>query len=389
MSPSISQPEAKPSLLACVLCTLLAVITFPLIWVGGLVTTYDAGMAVPDWPGTYGYNMFLYPWQTWVSGPWDLFIEHGHRLLGSLAGLVAISLVVASFAFAAPRWQRVAAVAALLLVIVQGALGGARVLLDERMVAALHGCVGPAFFAYVCTLAWWLNSARVNPCPATISLTKRGTIVLDNSSDLVSAMTAAKIGRQVLGAVLPLTIAVSLQMIVGALVRHVPVTASAQYFRAAILVHVVLGMLIAVQAMGTGWKVLRSSASARFGRAAILVATIVLLQVGLGIGTYIVKYSFPTILLSDSTIGSVSSSTERAVAGYTVVEKSFAQAMITTAHVANGSLLLAASVLFTSLATRDAWTARSLFSASNSPADRNDTTNASPLAISSQRGATT
>ena len=55
----------------------LACATFPLLWVGGLITTTDAGMAVPDWPGTYGYNMFLYPWQTWLFGPWDLFIEHG------------------------------------------------------------------------------------------------------------------------------------------------------------------------------------------------------------------------------------------------------------------------------------------------------------------------
>ena len=39
------------------------------------------------WPTTYGYNMFLYPWQTWLAGPWDLFIEHGHRLLGALVGL--------------------------------------------------------------------------------------------------------------------------------------------------------------------------------------------------------------------------------------------------------------------------------------------------------------
>ena len=65
------------------LAVALACATFPLIWVGGLVTTYDAGMAVPDWPGTYGYNLLLYPWQTWIAGPWDLFIEHGHRLLGA------------------------------------------------------------------------------------------------------------------------------------------------------------------------------------------------------------------------------------------------------------------------------------------------------------------
>ena len=51
---------------------LITFLTFPLIWVGGLVTSTDAGMAVPDWPTTYGYNMFLYPWETWLLGPWDV-----------------------------------------------------------------------------------------------------------------------------------------------------------------------------------------------------------------------------------------------------------------------------------------------------------------------------
>ena len=65
------------------LAVLLVCATFPLIWVGGLVTTYDAGMAVPDWPGTYGYNLFaLSRGKRGCSGPWDLFIEHGHRLVG-------------------------------------------------------------------------------------------------------------------------------------------------------------------------------------------------------------------------------------------------------------------------------------------------------------------
>ena len=55
---------------------LLSAVVFPLIWVGGLVTTYDAGMAVPDWPNTYGYNMFLYPVYDWFFGPWDLFVSN-------------------------------------------------------------------------------------------------------------------------------------------------------------------------------------------------------------------------------------------------------------------------------------------------------------------------
>ena len=56
---------------------LLTAVVFPLIWVGGLVTTTDAGMAVPDWPNTYGYNMFSYPIESWLFGPFDLMVEHG------------------------------------------------------------------------------------------------------------------------------------------------------------------------------------------------------------------------------------------------------------------------------------------------------------------------
>ena len=68
------------------LTVLVVCLVWPLIWVGGLVTTNDAGMAVPDWPNTYGYNLFLYPYDTWFFGPFDLFIEHGHRLLGAVVG---------------------------------------------------------------------------------------------------------------------------------------------------------------------------------------------------------------------------------------------------------------------------------------------------------------
>src|SRR2546430_12262581 len=90
---SQQHPTAWPHRLAVA----LALATFPLIWVGGLVTTYDAGMAVPDWPGTYGYNLLRYPWQTWLAGPWDLFIEHGHRLLGATAGGLSTALVLVVF----------------------------------------------------------------------------------------------------------------------------------------------------------------------------------------------------------------------------------------------------------------------------------------------------
>ena len=125
----------------------LACATFPLVWVGGLVTTTDSGMAVPDWPSTFGYNLFLYPWQTWLAGPWDLFIEHGHRLLASAVGLLTIGLLILLLRTETRRWMKGVGFAALALVIFQGVLGGMRVLLNERTLAMLHGCTGPLFFA--------------------------------------------------------------------------------------------------------------------------------------------------------------------------------------------------------------------------------------------------
>src|SRR5215210_1189742 len=114
--------------------------TFPLIFVGGLVTSYDAGMAVPDWPSTYGYNLFLYPWETWFFGPWDLFIEHGHRLFASGVGILTIGLVVIVWLTGARLLLKQLAVAALALVILQGVLGGMRVVWNTTWLAMVHGC---------------------------------------------------------------------------------------------------------------------------------------------------------------------------------------------------------------------------------------------------------
>lgn len=91
------------------LATLIA--AFPLIFMGGLVTSHGAGLSVPDWPNSYGYNMFLFPPSMWVGG---IFYEHTHRLLGTLVGLLAIGMVLSSFAPSKSvawrrRWGRAAA----------------------------------------------------------------------------------------------------------------------------------------------------------------------------------------------------------------------------------------------------------------------------------------
>ena len=68
---------------------LLVCATFPLIWVGGLVTTTDSGMAFRDWLTSDGTFFLFYDW---LSSAGEKFIEHGHRLLGAATGFLAIDL---------------------------------------------------------------------------------------------------------------------------------------------------------------------------------------------------------------------------------------------------------------------------------------------------------
>src|SRR3954462_15178395 len=69
---------------------LVALATFILLLAGGLVTSHGVGMAVPDWPTSYGYNMFFFPISQWVGG---IFYEHTHRLVASVVGLLVVGLM--------------------------------------------------------------------------------------------------------------------------------------------------------------------------------------------------------------------------------------------------------------------------------------------------------
>src|SRR5712671_6558538 len=100
---------------------LMAAATLSLVCIGGLVTSHGAGMAVPDWPTTFGYNMFFFPISKWVGG---IFYEHTHRLVASAVGFLTIILAVWLWIKEERRWLRWLGVLALAAVIVQGILGG-------------------------------------------------------------------------------------------------------------------------------------------------------------------------------------------------------------------------------------------------------------------------
>ncbi len=137
----------RPAPFWAALCA--AVFTLPLLYVGGTVTTYRVGLAVPDWPTTFGANMFLY--EFW-NEPFGVRIEHTHRLYGAAVGLATIFLCVWFLAFEPRRWLKVLGVLALVAVIIQGVLGGTRVTQVSTLLAAIHGIVGQAFFGLVVAL---------------------------------------------------------------------------------------------------------------------------------------------------------------------------------------------------------------------------------------------
>ncbi len=102
-----------------------AIATFGLIFVGGLVTSHDAGLSVPDWPNTYGQFMFSFPYSQWVG---NIFYEHSHRLMASLVGfLITVEAIWLQFA-ESRSWVKRLGWFALAGVVAQGILGGLTVI---------------------------------------------------------------------------------------------------------------------------------------------------------------------------------------------------------------------------------------------------------------------
>jgi cytochrome c oxidase assembly protein subunit 15 len=129
---------------------LTALATFLLIVVGGLVTSKGVGMSVPDWPTTYGYNMFLFPYSKWVGG---IFWEHSHRLIASGVGLLTLILAGVTFLREKRAWVRWLAVVAVLAVILQGVLGGLRVTLYKDQIGIFHAALAQSFFGLLLIVA--------------------------------------------------------------------------------------------------------------------------------------------------------------------------------------------------------------------------------------------
>ncbi len=151
-------------------CLLGVGLCLTLIAWGGVVTSMDAGLAVPDWPSSFGsYDPFATGFtdpanpasKWWHHAP--ILAEHGHRLLGALVGLWAIFLVLWTWRSEPRRWMQLLATAALGLVLLQGVLGGLRVIWVSLDLAVVHALGAQLFFTVLVALALFTSTAWMNP----------------------------------------------------------------------------------------------------------------------------------------------------------------------------------------------------------------------------------
>lgn len=270
-------------------------------------------MAVPDWPSTYGYNLFLYPWQQWFFGPWDLFVEHGHRLLGATSGMVTIALLISLWWCEDRQWLKWLGVVTLLAVIGQGMLGGMRVIQDARELAKIHGCVGPAFFALCVAMAMFTSRRWRQPEIVQGSATTSKVRVLALSTLILAY----------------------LQLVLGAHLRHLPIGFDQNAFRTTLVLHIFVAAALLVHGYALWWRTRRGCRQVRqLYRPAAGLAMLLTGQIALGCGTWITNYGWPVWFDRWSIASS-----------YTIQMNSQVQSLTTTAHVAMGSLILATALL--------------------------------------------
>jgi cytochrome c oxidase assembly protein subunit 15 len=272
------------------LAVITACATFPLLFIGGLVTSKGAGLAVPDWPTTFGYNMFLYPWSKMVG---NIFYEHSHRLVASAVGFLTIALALSLWLQEPRKWLRWLGVAALALVVVQGVLGGLRVTLLEHSLAIVHASLAQAFFALTVSLALF-TSKEWREKIAEVPLADYGRL------RRLAAVTTGLI---------------YLQVMFGAVLRHTGLRLDAHLlFAALVTLHVVLLTV----------RIFKDhSDHRRLTRPALFLSAMLLVQLFLGTVSYLGKFTTILRMPIDATV------------------------VLTTTHLAVGALMLVTSLVLT------------------------------------------
>jgi cytochrome c oxidase assembly protein subunit 15 len=265
-----------------------ATATLILIIAGGLVTSTDSGLAVPDWPLSYGT---LFP--PMVGG---ILFEHSHRLIAGFVLILTLILVAASLRQKEAVWPKKISLVGLALVLMQALLGGMTVLfLLPKAISVSHAALGQTFFALTVSLAWTTSD--------------RFTRLRTQTQPALNLYSGICLG---------FVAALYAQLFLGAWVRH--------SHGSGIILHIVGAFCVLVwAAMLFGLTMLLHREEKTKVWPSCCVLMIVLAQWGLGIGSLMTAivhkdYRIPAPAL---------------------------EVLITTAHQTTGALLLAASFVLT------------------------------------------
>jgi len=281
----------------------VAVAVFILIIAGALVTSNDAGLAVPDWPTSFGSLHKIPPMVGGVK------FEHGHRMIAEFIGLLTIAFAIWTQLVDERSWMRRLAWGGVALVVVQGILGGITVLmLLPWYVSSAHALFAQTFFSLTIMMALFTSRSWVEG--------DRQTRVDDGVPSV----------RQL--AVLSL-LAVYVQLFLGAAFRH-----NGMHF----LPHIIGAVIATAILLWAGFRSLISFGEVRPIRgAAIGMLSLLVIQLGLGFGAYLTRVEW----------------------GRDAVQPMQSMVWTTVAHVAFGALLLAHCFLLAVQVIRYTHTSRS------------------------------
>jgi hypothetical protein len=318
----------------------------PLLVIGGMVTSTNAGMAVPDWPNTFGSNMFLYPLGPRASP--DVYFEHSHRLFGTFVGLTVLVLMVWILSADTRRWVRIMAVLAFTLVCIQGLIGGARVLRgsvdlahDPTLDRLVHGVLAQLVFALIVAIAAVLTptfrrlSLRCICGHSLLGISGDETVLCPQCRRQcprpISISIVAADGRLLRFAATGMLHSTLLQLLLGAAYRH----GRHMYM---LWAHAAFSIIVVVFAAAAGFAA--ANLVDRYGgigpilrRTGQWIVAIIALQFTLGWASF-------------------------ALGGHALRPETVVQALIRTTHQANGALFLALATLAYVWVLRLLWVAR-------------------------------
>jgi cytochrome c oxidase assembly protein subunit 15 len=270
--------------------------TFPLVIVGGLVTTTRVGMADTTWPTPPWY----FVWLVWAGHAMDrglgFLVEHGHRQLGWLVGCLTLILAVGLWFCERRTWLRWLGVAAVAAVIGQGVLGGLRVVFQNQVMGLVHGVFAQLFFSFtVCLAAFTSRVWSADAAP-------------------VASATAGRLRRLALIT----TVFVVFQLVFGATLRHLGYTW-------ALVAHLITAFVIVVHVGLISKRVfIEHAMQPRLIRPVEILVGLVLGQLMLGAGAWGTSSAFGLNLTT---------------------AQSGAQIFFATAHVSVGALIMATCTL--------------------------------------------